>query len=107
MDSHLIANNPTSGHPPHYKRSYPSHLTSELNIIRSTGENQCNLAKNLRSAHHPSLMINLTTPKILKILYPPMYSIPHVLYPRVQAKTPEICKIPGVLWPALYGTSFP
>src|SRR5436190_19454026 len=63
MDSHLIANNPTSGHPPHYKRSYPSHLTSELNIIRSTGEHQCNLTKNLRSAHHPSLMINLTTPK--------------------------------------------
>src|SRR5438034_5404415 len=67
MDSHLIANNPTSGHPPHYKRSYPSHLTSELNVIRSTGEHRCNLAKNLRSAHHPSLMINLTTPKLKKL----------------------------------------
>src|SRR6266542_4446187 len=26
-----------------------------------------------------------------------------VMYPRIQAKTPEICKIPGVLWPAIYG----
>ena len=43
------------------------------------------------------------TPGILKILYPPMYSIPRIMYPRVQAKTPEICKIPGVLWPAIYG----
>ena len=25
------------------------------------------------------------------------------MYPWVQAKTPKICKIPGVLWPAIYG----
>src|SRR6266496_121279 len=26
-----------------------------------------------------------------------------IMYPWVQAKTPKICKIPGVLWPAIYG----
>ncbi len=36
------------------------------------------------------------TPGILKILYPPMYSIHLCNVPQVQAKTPEIYKIPGV-----------
>ncbi|RIA91470.1 hypothetical protein C1645_737055 [Glomus cerebriforme] len=27
------------------------------------------------------------------------------MYPRIQAQTPKICKIPGVLWPVIYGFS--
>ena len=42
-------------------------------------------------------------PGYFKNPVPPMYSIPRIMYPQVQAKTPEICKIPGVLWPAIYG----
>ena len=46
------------------------------------------------------------TPGILKTLYPPLCIVStRILYPRVQAKTPEICKIPGVLWPVIYGNS--
>src|SRR5205823_10107552 len=43
-------------------------------------------------------------PGYFKNPVPPMYSIPRIMYPRVQAKTPEICKIPRVLWPAIYGS---
>src|SRR5436190_22968360 len=63
-DTHLIMNDPTSGHLPHYKRSYPSHLTSELNIIRSTGEQSVQPRKKLTICTSPSLMINLTTSKL-------------------------------------------
>src|SRR5436190_12318407 len=66
-DTHLIMNNPTSGHPPHYKQSYPSHLTSELNIIRSTGEQSVQPRKKLTICTSPLLMINLTTPKLKKL----------------------------------------
>ena len=51
------------------------------------------------------------TPGILKILYPLCIVSTRVLYPWVQAKTPEICKIPeycssrytiyGIPWPKL------
>ena len=43
------------------------------------------------------------TSGILKILYPLCIVSTCIMYLRVQAKTPEICKIPGVLWPVIYG----
>ena len=43
-------------------------------------------------------------PGYFKNPVPPLCIVPTcIMYPRVQAKTPKICKIPGVLWPALYG----
>ena len=47
----------------------------------------------------------VSTPGTLQSLYPPMYSIHPCNIPRIQVKTPEICKVPGVLWPAIYGNS--
>src|SRR6266496_5132997 len=44
-------------------------------------------------------------PRYFKNPVPPLCIVSTcVMYPRVQAKTPKICKIPGVLWPAIYGT---
>ena len=46
-------------------------------------------------------------PGYFKNPVPPLCIVsPRIMYPRVQAKTPKICKIPGVLWPAIYGNFF-
>src|SRR6266542_3182994 len=44
-------------------------------------------------------------PGYFKNPLPPCIVSTCVMYPWVQAKTPKICKIPGVLWPAIYGRS--
>src|SRR6266496_2853586 len=61
------------------------------------------------AAHHLNKFYSIQvlymayTPGILKILYPLCIVSTCVMYPWIQAKTPEICKIPGILWSAIYG----